>query len=408
MQLSRRHSRLFFVILLVVIPFIAKAQTDSTLRKHVIITLDHYPFNCPLFDASVMVPQIESILLSLNLTDSDYVSVVNYGLGTQDESFKNYSVVAVNRQPYVDFRRDLSKRWDSITIHSNAGAPFSLITGSNYYSFHAFYENHEGRYSNRVFLLNVTDHYYNGADDYMKEFKSYKDSQGRLSSEEFNATISSVKQQYNFDRKKEILLPAPNYKVILYEVSPHSSPSLNTVIDYPANLGLQRVRGGYKLVFSYHSLSSEYQVRKLEVCPMGNDGFVGTEVCTGREGDVEMFINSSDVSGDSVKVVLKGWLERTDSIYSGLILNPYDERNKLLNVSLTIPLNDTPKILGFIPLFDIIWWWYPNDALWAVFIWDLILVVVLILLLFYLFYKWYNRIITYKPSNQDIIITKIE
>ena len=115
MQLSRRHSRLFFVILLVVIPFIAKAQTDSTLRKHVIITLDHYPFNCPLFDASVMVPQIESILLSLNLTDSDYVSVVNYGLGTQDESFKNYSVVAVNRQPYVEFRRDVSKRWDFIT-----------------------------------------------------------------------------------------------------------------------------------------------------------------------------------------------------------------------------------------------------------------------------------------------------
>ena len=85
-------------ILLLSFPLGLCAQTDSELRKHVIIIYDNY-ISDKYQKLWRNIPQkLDSLLSSFvmpKLSEKDYISVVNYGLGTGDNSFDSYTTNTV-------------------------------------------------------------------------------------------------------------------------------------------------------------------------------------------------------------------------------------------------------------------------------------------------------------------------
>lgn len=409
-QIVHRSLLVLFILFLSSYALFIKAQTGKELRKHVIIALDRHPGNYPLMDASIMVPRMNEILEDILSSEEDYVSVVNYSLGINDSTFNKYTTCTVNWSSSKVFFVTMANYWPEVAylLHSNEGAPCSMITGSKYYSFHALYKKNEGKGANRTYLLQVTDGVFNGDNDYKTEFqRGYKGIKGILDYAEFRETITSITENYHFKLLKEYPIKG-EYKAILFEVTPNQT-TLNSVLNYPAYLGIHRVRGGYRIEFDYNNVTvdslkshSSYKLHRLEISPMKNGEPIKTAAFTEDAGHVTMDIDGSDVSGDLLKVEMRGWLEPKDEIYSGLIMNPYDEDFKNLNVNLSLPLNNDPKIFGVIPLYDFMWWWYPNDILRAVYIWDIVLVLILILVMIYIQRTLSKKMGLYIPTNNVI------
>ena len=417
----------FTLFILSYAPFL-RAQTGKELRKHVIIALDQYPgakgdaIRKALPDASIMVPQIINVLDSL-ISDSDYVSIVNYSIGIEDRSWDDFTTNTWSWEKYELFRLSLYNMWGRISAnHSNVGDPFSLLQGGKYYSFHSLLNKNRENYSNKIFLLDVNDEYFNGGDNYKKEFQEFGGGiWHQFSYDDFKNTLIKINQCYHFEYQKDIPIKRngivvrnsqAKYKFILFEVTPNQT-TLNSVLNYPAYLGIHRVRGGYRIEFDYNNVTvysqndSGYKLHRLEISPMRNGKPIKTVAYTEDADHVCIDIDGSDISGDSLKVDMRGWLEPIDDIYSGFIMNPYDEDFKNLTVNLCLPLNNDPKIFGIIPLYDIMWWWWPDDILYAVYIWDIIIVFIVLILVVYTSYRIYNSITRYNPKNEDIVINYI-
>ena len=276
-----------------------------------------------------------------------------------------------------------------------------------------------------IYLLDVNDEYFNGGDNYKKEFQDFQDAGGHFSYDDFKNTLIKINQRYHFEYQKDIkiknhegrVVKNPSnyeYKFLLYEVTPNQT-TLNSVLNYPAYLGIHRVRGGYRIEFDYNNVTfdslnphSGYKLHRLEISPMRNGKPIKTVAYTEDAAHVRIDIDGDDVSGDLLEVEMRVWLEPKDESYSGLIMNPYDENFKNLNVDLSLPLDNDPKIFGIIPLYDIFWWWWlPDDILYAVYIWDIILVFIVLVLVVYTSYRIYNSITRYNPKNEDIEINCI-
>ncbi len=263
----------------------------------------------------------------------------------------------------------------------------------------------EGKPSaNKVYLLLVTDNWFANMDDYKNDFAhsyfTHKDALERA----YNSALIAVNNSYRFEPVKEYpLLTGGNwkYKGYLYEVVPNVSYALGTVVDYPADLGLKRVRGGYRIKFACHSMSEDYVIRKISVSVRGRNGGDVTENFLGGE-PVNMKVKSRETGKDSINITLRGWLLINDSIYSGVVANPYDARQGKLTVSRTMKLPDEYKIFGTFTLWDLFWWWYPEDLRKAVTVWELILLPVVILLILFIGYKIMRRVTRYIPEDDDI------
>lgn len=396
------------------------AQTDKTIRKHAIVALDRHPglseddpIRYALSDAGIMVPKLLHILSPI-LSDSDYVSVVNYSLRASDMSFDAYTTNTICWSTFGDFQNTIRSKWGTIALnHPSHDDSFSMISGAKFFSFHSLYGKNNGKYSNKTYLLDINDEFFNGNDDYKNEFiKDYKGLGGILSFDSFKKTIISVGQEYYFEHKDEFVVYENQnnkkiFKAILYEITP-KPVALNTIIDYPAYLGIHRVRSGYRIIFDYSNVTPDYNLRRLEICSMQGREVFDTTVLTENKGSVLIDLDRSKIKGDTLKVLMRGWLEPIDTIYTGLILSPYDDNMKNLTVHLSIPLDNDPKIFGIIPLYDLMWWWYPNDIQSAIVIWDIILIMLLVVVICVFAYLIFNRLTKYVPRNNVIKINRTQ
>ena len=418
MRLTR--IKIFTAVLLLCCPLGLYAQLDSELRRHVIIAIDQYPTQdsgtnkLDATPATTVIPLLRQYLDSL-LTDSDYVSVVHYGIGTQDPSFAKYATCKTPWENYSVFRQRLnSGNWLQIAQNKgrNRGECFSMMTGAKLYSLLSLFEKNEGKQNNKTYLLMITDNQYNGGGDIDAEYVHFEGldyyRNPNLSRADFFKTCLAVSEKYNFNwLSRKIIIPHTRYpyQLALFEVIPSSSFSLNSIIDYPANLGLQRVRGAYTMKFSYRNVSDKYHVKKIEILIKKADGNYIQKEYTDDEGKVDVELPVKDSEGSMMEVKLRGWLEQEDSIYSGLVLSPYDENFKNLTVTVNLPLPERKKILGFIPLYDWMWWLFPNDADSMVAIWTGLLIFLLCLLVTYILRKIIIAKSTYTPDDHSINIS---
>ena len=418
--------RIPILLLLVSCCINLQAQITDTINKHMIIAIDRFPDKGNGYQSilesnpQLIINSISKLSKDIGMAKSDYVSIVIFSIGTNDSSLDKYATCGVingrkllwNKYTSLkDLFGDRNKSWSAIiNSHVNEGSPFSMLTGAQMYSLKAC--GNDKYLANKTYLLMVTDNQYNGNGDVDAEFVHFmqQGASRNLKREDFRNTCISISKDYNFIYLSEEIIKDHNmypYKVTLFEVRPSSSFSLNSVVNYPANLGLQRIRGGYKISFEYQLTSDKYNLSRFDV-EIHHANNNQKEIISNYDGNsIETKVSSSVISDDSIKVTLKGWLHKKDETYNSAMLNPNDPVFSNLSITQTLPIRDEYKIFGLFPLKDLFWWWYPNDLHAAVVIWEIVLSPIILLLILGIGYYALLKTTKYIPEDKSIKITHL-
>ena len=120
-----------------------------------------------------------------------------------------------------------------------------------------------------------------------------------------------------------------------------------------------------------------------------------------------MVIPSGRISaGDSLKLSLTLLLK--DGMYDGAVISPENPRYRDgMVVKQVVKIQNEENILGFIPLYDSFWWWYPNDIVKAVMTWNVIIIVIFIIVICIVAYKLFWHYTRYVPDNKYIELKEI-
>lgn len=365
-----------------------------------------------------------------NAREGDYVSVVTYALNCDDPHFDRFVTVArdgkgseLKWQPYSAGMVREWNNWDAIVTgqHMDAVGPgrkASLQSMAKEYVLSAVRlgqaEKNRGiSGAAETILLMVTDDIANGVNNsYTHEYGilqstftplrrtrdevfAYVDQCGRLLSfvpTKLKDVEGRLSGSLDMGHVKLRMLP--------YKVIPAQQPSIQTATNIPTPLPFMRARGGHSLRLLAEVRSDKYQVYRTAVMSQNR-------VLSNALGEnVEMWVKNSQVKdGDMVRFRL--WLKYSDGIYDGIILSPSDPLyGDGLQMEFPFHAQQNAKIFGRIPLVDVFWWWFPSNVLRAVFVWEIIIILILLFLVVLVSYKLYNRITRYVPDNKDIVITK--
>lgn len=416
------HYRILLLLMFCLYTINVMAQYD-TINKHVIIAFDNsLPTNYRnVLKSKVRIKNaLTSLLSDLKLQKGDYYSLVNFGINECATSISKLArPILDSKGKTIAWREyksmdDMFSQGDwlnmvdtqGISEVSKGGSPFSLLTGAKAYSLTCLPKQNGRKMSNKTYLAMVTDDQYNGNNDQNTEFDQIPNT--IMKKTEFLNNCYVVAQFYNIKYYGAVAIDStmrPSYKAFLYEVVPSSSFSLGSVLDYPANLGLRRVKGGYRLRFVFKSVSDEYQLKRFKVSIVNHVG--EKEIKTyDTDGVAEIFIPNSKILSDSLEVELQGWLLQNDEAYGGILLNPNDSHFSRLFVKQKIALKNEAKIYGLIPIPDSLWFFTDNWQT-AVIVWDVIVLLMLIVVICFISYKLFNTITAYTPKNDKFEITKI-
>lgn len=215
--------------------------------------------------------------------------------------------------------------------------------------------------------------------------------------------FSIIKLKYGNVETNKIHVSADGvYCIVPYEVKTADAPSIHSVTDLPSPLPMKRVRGGFMVNATPHSLNEKYSISHVEV-----DDALGNRLAQSDDGSLDVLLPSEQTKvGDTICVKMS--LGFNDGLYNGVKISPESPRFKEgMTIKQVIKLQDEAKVMGLLPLSDFFWWWFPNDVFTAVMIWDLIFLLVLIALIGYILYKLFVKINSYRPSNENIKIKKI-
>ena len=157
------------------------------------------------------------------------------------------------------------------------------------------------------------------------------------------------------------------------------------------------MRGGFTLACQVESHNPNYKVKDWDVYSSSGSLFE-------RNENGQVFIESSELKdGDTLEVRMI--MRMSDNLYGGFLLSRRNCAGMALKQA--IKLQDEAKVLGVMPLPDSFWWWFPNDVMTAVMIWDLLILLALIAITALVFYIVFVIVNTYHPSNKDIKLNKI-
>lgn len=406
-----------------------KTDNDSiskSLSKHVIIAFDDFvlpQFSNALLDGFIVREKIRKALHDLGLKKGDYYSLVNFSISAYDNDINNLvrpikdsKGNKITWRPFesadVLFKQN---SWNDMIVnqgrnHVGWGA-FSLLTGAKAYSLTTL-PSSEGCYVNRTYLLMVTDDNYNGNDDYNKEFSTlwYENPNCKLSNDAFTNHCREVNLFYKFlyNRRYNIQKSGErSYDVHVYDVNPQSQVALPSVVNYPANLGITQINGGYRLKFDFSSASQDYILKKFQIIYYDRYGKEHTSEYTSETTAIIDIHNNEINSEDSLKVLLRGWMLQNDKLYGGLLLSPDDPLLQRLNVSLKLELKNEAILFGAIPIPSVLWF-FTDSATIAVTTWSIIAILLLVLFMWWLVRKLVYENTTYRPNNDQIVIKRVK
>lgn len=369
------------------------------------------------------------------LKEGDYFSIVNFCMGSGNLSFDDFvqpaklynfygkdggaawcpfhSIDSLFPKNHIDWRkvvfdegynRAIPSEWDE---KKNRPYRYSLLMGAKQYAVKLLKTN-ENR-TNRVYLLMVTDDQYNGNDDFYSEINSLNNP--NVSKDKFIGDCREVAIYYRYEVVKEEIIckreyeNGKDYKVMLLEVVPCFSTSLNSVIDFPANFGLHRKKSGYNLCFDYEGVDSMFHLERLSLT-VRKDGEV---ICsrTNGSGNGIFDMELSDVyPGDHISIDMSCWLSMKDPVYNGIIMSPKDNRYNRLNLVREIELQDDASVFGM-PLKDDFWWFSYENVSRAALIWEMIIIAIGLLSLFAVLRRYVKIKSKYVPKDDDISINKL-
>lgn len=424
-ELRRKFLRVL-VLLFIMYSSVVTLKADN-LSKHYIFAFDltiHQKYDRDF--TSLRVINILDSLLNHNGFDKskDYVSVVFYTLDLSNPDMNNFvKPCKLDGMPLLRKQigeKRLSKLLSDWPYYQpKHGAYASMQSLCKPYAVMETKTSDTTAYVDKTILLIISDQKVNGTDDNydlewdrvsklplanIPRFNSIKP--------EASKTWTAFNEDFKFSRSKlkygnreidEVYISADGvYRIVPYEVKTADAPSIHSVTDLPSPLPMKRVRGGFMVNATPHSLNEKYNISHVEI----NDAR-GNLLAQSDDGSLDVLLKSKQIKvGDTICVKMS--LRFNDGLYDGVIISSENPRFKEgMTIKQAIKLQDEAKVMGLLPLSDFFWWWFPNDVFTAVMIWDLIFLLALIALIGYILYKLFVKINSYIPSNENIKIKKI-
>lgn len=266
----------------------------------------------------------------------------------------------------------------------------------------------------RTYLVMVTDEAINGMlNTFAQEWDRLSSAAGSDTQQfkrlepQVSTKVAQINEEFKFERipvADHVIATyfATPYQVALYEAVPAERPSIHSATDLPSPLPLRRVRGGFRLDAQSATRSDRYQLRAISLTSAS-----GQLLGEATDGRFDTFIPSDKISaGDTVEIRMD--LRLHDGFYNAALISAQNPRYASgMTLRQSVRIQDDARILGLMPITDGIWWWFPDDALSAVLVWDMVILLLVIALVAFVFYRIFIVIITYRPGDDAIKITKI-
>lgn len=414
-------------------PISTVAQTDSVLRKHVVFAFDDAlpsAYMLQLLNGEANITMNAERLLKRNNvmpSEADYISVINFGLGIDNKSLKDFAAPSKDSKGDIAWREFnglgnlFGSQWKNLVYNQGVarsqGARFSLLSGAKAFVM----ESLKGKnvlndsiraYANRTYLLLVTDDYHNGNDNFIKEFEVFKSMGARVNEKEFREVCNEFSHNFLAELMDETILATGGelpYRLMLYEIRPAATAALAGIVNYPASLNLKRVPGGYSMEFDASSAVDFYSLMKMEVETVTTNGDTvkgsAAPIAPGQPLHFNLKLDKKEIDEDHVPVTVRAWLLQNDSIYDAYLLNPYDPHVSRLSSTGVLKCHDKGTVFG-IPLPDAMWWFSRDDIRMAAFIWEVIFILILVIAVVITIIILNKRSLRYVPTNNEFSIRR--
>lgn len=340
--------------------------------------------------------------------DNLFISVVGYSMNGGYPDIDDFVVLYTDREnnsvlwQNYDSLREIFPYWPKgePNIMSNYYRPGSMQSLAKPYCVMETAVKDVNYVADATFVIFVTDEKVQGVDDdYNREWEEMswynKGAYEKIHDGVFKK-LQQFNETYRFEFRDRKMIDR-EYVIASYELLPAVQPSIYSVSDLPSPLPIKRVRGGFTLACKVESHVTHYEVKDWAVYSSIGSLFK-------RDSGGNLFINSNDLKdGDTLEVRMI--MRMSDDLYGGFLLSRRNCAGMALKQK--VKLQDEAKVLGIMPLSDSFWWWFPNDVMTAVMIWDLLILLALIAITVFVFYIIFVIINTYHPNNNDIRLKKI-
>lgn len=442
--------RIIALLLLMFVVTAVPAQLSENLNRHFIIAVD------------ASLPRIYKVKLSsdqaskrvntmlnnyFHISDSDYVSMVSYGINIYHPDFNRFAVVLsdyngkaiswrrLQTDNETNFRishenkisgKDRSMiylcpqlgSWGSLVTQRASelrGIKASFQSGAKPYILSAV-KSRNGESANETYIIMLTDEAMNAVDlgsEYHQMATSTNDRsvlhEFTRCKEQVMSLINGVNSKFRFEQvaldnngNKEYVFPggqlaSGGFKLVVYKVIPTDGMPVQVIANIPPRLPFKRVRGGYSFDM-YNQNSNDYKIQKISLSIAGKyNSSVYNSTWNTAIKDIRI--------GEGDTAAVRFWVKYNDGYYNGVTKNPYDsEYSKTMTIKQPVNIGDEAKIFGVIPVFDIFWWFWPGDIDNIVIFWDLILVLVFIIVILVIFKKIIIIKTTYSTDKNDITL----
>lgn len=360
------------------------SQTDSDKQESsLIVAFDtRSRVNNYSWSASRVASGIDNIL-SRNHIVPDYVSGVLYGIRQGSSTPTGFSRLIVEPSRVSNGYVGLLA-----TLHSNIpiGTFFSITSFAKPYSLMALKDK---QFTNRTFMIVITDGNYNGNDDYYGEASYVKNGFSEEGKSQFKNDIRNVQTNYFCQFIDQ--MPVNGGYMQLYEFIPLQQYfALESVLDFPHELVAERTKSNYTLRFPTKIISNDdYEIQKLELSLIVGDGVLLTQEMQPAQ---EITLNISKEDIDKVHIEIKAWVKLCDGVYNNTILHPHGSKlqgSSGLFRTIAIQKEKNAEILGVIELpdflFAISFWTSSQFA--AAYSWGWIIIFIVLAIVVYAIYK---------------------
>lgn len=376
--------KILSIITVLLISLSVYSQTDGNKQEmSLIVSFDvRSRVNNYSWNASYVSSRIDNIL-SYNNIVPDYVSGVLYGIKKGSSTPTDFSRLIVKPSKVSNGYVDLLE-----TLHSNIpfGTFFSITSFAKPYSLMALKDK---QFTNRTFMIVVTDGNYNGNDDYYGEASYVKNDFSKEGKSQFKNDIRNVQTNY-FCQFIDQMSVNGGY-IQLYEFIPLQQYfALESVLDFPHELVAERTKSNYTLHFPTKNISNnDYEIQKLEVSLIVEDKVLSTQEMQPAK-EISLNISKEDV--DKAHIEIKAWVKLCDGVYNNTILHPHG--SKLQGASglfrtIAIQKEKDAEILGVVDLSDFLFtisFWTSSQSA-AAYSWGWIIIFIVLVIVVYIIYK---------------------
>ena len=417
-------------------------------KKHLIMAFDNaFPTeSCKdgIKDKNKVLTSVKKVLdeNDIILGAEDCYSMVNYGINANEGNNDRLARIVTDRngrkmawEKYEGTNNAFSftsNEWQymigvqGLEYLSANGSPYSLQSVAKAYIVKSLGRNDCKALSERIYLLQIKDDMYNGNDDVQKELKKFPTSEDRRRA--FSEVVQKFNDSFVLKHLGSVYVESEvsNLQAILYEVIPNIRISVESSVSYPKDLGVKRVKGGFRMQFEFTESSQDYLIRQFQIVYKDKNGeSYETGLSSGqykdyeermmpRDGSEETFNSNhveieldKDLFQDSVQVEVSAVLLQIDSIYNAAVLSAGNAKFSRLKNTYSIPLEDDVKIFSIIPLPDELWL-FTDQADVAEVVWTMILVLLIMAVVVLIVTKMIKQKSVYRPENNKITIKLVD